>query len=1275
MKKTSSPLTWGSRAAMAGLFLLPSSLQAAQLAYEGFDYTVPGTVTGKAGGYGWRGVWLTVNGNSADVVTNSLVTGAGSPTGFDARSIGNSVNLPNGRRVGRALDTSATGPFAAYLDGNSRIGKDGTSIYFSFIQQPNGTDVYYEFELHRGDLGDGGRIGGIGNDQGGNNVNLRAPNGTHTIIGPGNTNVNFYVVRIDFKAGNDDVYVYRNPTSLTEPPATLAKLGAADMSFDGFSLGAFANGRTVAHDEIRVGTTWSDVTVPPAAQPAITQQPRAATSSFTGGNVQFTAQVSGQPLPTLQWYRGATLLGGQTSNTLTLTNVQAGDAGPYHLVATNSGGSATTSDAVLTVNPTPAGLMVYEGFDYDTGFGNLATKPGGLGWGAPWTQVDSGGNNVISGSLAAGTNAPNGYDLQSTGNSSMISNGRRDGRLLDTTLGGRLGAAGYIDGSGNVGADGKTLYLSFVQQPDGTSKFFEFELHRGNLGDPGRIGGVGNDTDNPTVSLRTGGTQSLIGPGSTGANFYVVRIDFKPGNDDVRVYQNPVSATEPGVATLTKLAVSDMSFNGLSLAAFVNGRTVKHDEIRLGQNWSDVVFGTSRRNLTWVGDGTTNAWNTTTPNWNDGVSATTFADGDPVNFTETGSATPAVTVGSNLSTASITVDSTTKNYTLAGTGTLTSSGGLHKLGTSSLTLNGPMSFGSSVSIDAGDLTLGGTTTTAGNLILGASSGVATLGGTNTVSGSLLDSGAGAARHLSGTNNFGGLVTLNGATDITGTLNLTGGGAAIWLGNFPGANPTITVQPGAVINITGNYNDSMVLGRDGGDCTFIQNGGTITFNPANRGEIFVGASAANPGTTPTYEMNGGTLDMSNKRLALALGGTGAGVTALFDQSGGTVLVQQLDMGANLSQGNATYTMDGGSITIGSAGITSASGLYSIQLGGGTVAAAANWQTALAMTLTGTNGNTTFDTGAFTIALNGAIDGSGGLVKNGTGTLRLNGLNTFSGSTTVNAGTLSGEGSDQSALTMAAGTTLAPGNGVGSYFATTASMASGSNLALEVDSTSIFSDQIQASGNVSIAGVNMTLAEATGGVLDLGTAMTIVQTTGGTITGTFAGMPEGFTLSAGANSFKLHYTSTQVTLTVVAGSPYASWAVSKGLDGTPGHEAGFDVDPDGDTISNGLEWILGGDPLTADGASLVNMTADATTGLTLSFKREESTLGAATLTLEWDNDLLGTWTSVPITQAGGPQANGVTVTVNQVPAPDEVTVNIPASNSSAGHLFARLRATMP
>ncbi|HEY9509341.1 MAG TPA: hypothetical protein VIV82_05700, partial [Verrucomicrobiae bacterium] len=90
-------------------------------------------------------------------------------------------------------------------------------------------------------------------------VNLRAPNGVNNrSLGAGTTGVNFYVVRIDYKAGNDDVFVYRNPTSLTEPlTPTLTVSNVTDMSISGISVAAY-NGPDVKHDEIRLGATWAD---------------------------------------------------------------------------------------------------------------------------------------------------------------------------------------------------------------------------------------------------------------------------------------------------------------------------------------------------------------------------------------------------------------------------------------------------------------------------------------------------------------------------------------------------------------------------------------------------------------------------------------------------------------------------------------------------------------------------------------------------------------------------------------------------------------------------------------------------------------------------------------------------------------------------------------------------------------------------------------------------------------------------------------------------------
>jgi hypothetical protein len=147
-----------------------------------------------------------------------------------------------------------------------------------------------------------------------------------------------------------------------------------------------------------------------------------------------------------------------------------------------------------------ADLLGYEGFNYPAGT-SLASLNGGVGWNGGWVNV-SGGGTVNAGSLISGSNAPAGYDGRSAGNSAFIGNGNRSGRLLDCSAAGAFGSHGYIDANGHIGADGKTLYLGFLQQATDTVKFYEFEFHQGDLGDPGRIGGIGNDFNSTTVNFR-----------------------------------------------------------------------------------------------------------------------------------------------------------------------------------------------------------------------------------------------------------------------------------------------------------------------------------------------------------------------------------------------------------------------------------------------------------------------------------------------------------------------------------------------------------------------------------------------------------------------------------------------------------------------------------------------------------------------------------------------------------------------------------------------------
>ncbi|MCB1130968.1 MAG: hypothetical protein KDN05_07555, partial [Verrucomicrobiae bacterium] len=157
--------------------------------------------------------------------------------------------------------------------------------------------------------------------------------------------------------------------------------------------------------------------------------------------------------------------------------------------------------------------------------------------------------------------------------------------------------------------------------------------------------------------------------------------------------------------------------------------------------------------------------------------------------------------------------------------------------------------------------------------------------------------------------------------------------------------------------------------------------------------------------------------------------------------------------------------------------------------------------------------------------------------------------------------------------------------------------------------------------------------------------------------------------------LSISGNDVVLTVSAsGGAYDTWVSSFGLAGP---EAAFDFDKDLDGFDNGLEWILGGNPTIADAASIApTVTGSAASGVTLEFTREEDSIGVADLVVEYGTTLAA-WPGSATVGASTtpPDGNGVSVTINDVPDPDEVTVNIPAINAGGtGKLFARLKAVL-
>lgn len=90
-----------------------------------------------------------------------------------------------------------------------------------------------------------------------------------------------------------------------------------------------------------------------------------STNSVQCRNVTFTLNISencGVPAPTIQWYKnvggGEQEITGQTGMTLSLTNVQSGDAGQYYAKLTNPSGTAQSLAGTLTVTPDTQGPKI-----------------------------------------------------------------------------------------------------------------------------------------------------------------------------------------------------------------------------------------------------------------------------------------------------------------------------------------------------------------------------------------------------------------------------------------------------------------------------------------------------------------------------------------------------------------------------------------------------------------------------------------------------------------------------------------------------------------------------------------------------------------------------------------------------------------------------------------------------------------------------------------------------------------------------------------------------
>lgn len=97
-------------------------------------------------------------------------------------------------------------------------------------------------------------------------------------------------------------------------------------------------------------TTSSAASLVVMGLPPVVVAPPVSQTVTAGANVTFAVSATGSPVLTYQWRKNFAPIGGATASTLTLVNVQAGDAAGYDVVVTNSTSSATSAAATLTVN-------------------------------------------------------------------------------------------------------------------------------------------------------------------------------------------------------------------------------------------------------------------------------------------------------------------------------------------------------------------------------------------------------------------------------------------------------------------------------------------------------------------------------------------------------------------------------------------------------------------------------------------------------------------------------------------------------------------------------------------------------------------------------------------------------------------------------------------------------------------------------------------------------------------------------------------------------------
>lgn len=835
--------------------------------------------------------------------------------------------------------------------------------------------------------------------------------------------------------------------SSTATPRTLTFTGANDIAVTGV-----ISDTTTAHGNLAltgtgivtltgVNTFAGTVTLGTGSTLAINSAAALGNGSatntliFNGGTLKPTGAVSTSATSGISLQ--STGLIDLNSQTVTLNGVISGTGGlttsgtgTLALTGTNTYSGVTTigSGGTLTLGGNSAlgassNTIIQSGATLQLSGGLVVgARPlqlSGTGVNSAGALQNLSGNNSFAGpiTLAAAST------IQSTAGTLNLTGGLATGGFTATfapQTGAKITSSGGITGTGGVTVNGPgTVTLSgsgntysgatLISQgtlATGSLASSDVTLQGGSLS-PGAVGTIASITVNG-LTLDGGDLLFDLGTGGPTGQSDLITITGTASLTSPVVFQfNGVNYTAGTFTLLTGTGVSGFNLADLSYQSTISGFA---GSFQISGNSLQFVSGGSTGS-TWTGDGGNGNW-TDAANWNpNGVPAA----GANLIF---GSSTElTVDTEANRSLGTLTFSSGAGAYTIENN-TLTLAGNLTNNSTSLQTITSSLALAANLTLaaTAGDLALSAIQLTNSNTARtltfdGAKNttvaGVISDGGSDS---NLIKNGTGTLT-LQGTNTYSGTTTLNAGVTAVGSSAALGDGSATNTLIFNGgtlqatANLSLPATSGSArgITLTGaGFIDSNSFDVD--IATTISGAGAL----AKLGDGTLTLTGDNTYQNVTAIHQG----VVNIQSATALGSTAAGTAvaggaALELEGGLTVGAEALALnGSGINENGALRSVSGtntygGGVTLGSAS--------EIQVDADSLAltGAVNLSTYLL---------TTDATGDLTIS--GIISGSGGLTKEGAGTLALTANNTFTGTTTVSAGLLQvGTGGSSGNLTGA------------------------------------------------------------------------------------------------------------------------------------------------------------------------------------------------------------------------------------------------------------------